>query len=86
MYYKNGQLIQEVRSNILTYYFKTGITKAFGPFIDGKMEGEWKFYRVDGQLWQIGNFKGNNKHGKWIRYNRDGVIEYDKMFDNNRLI
>lgn len=39
------------------------------------LEGEWIFYRQSGQLWQIGNFQNNKKHGKWIRFNKDNQVE-----------
>jgi antitoxin component YwqK of YwqJK toxin-antitoxin module len=82
--YKNGQIISKIENNRLTYYFKTGIVKAEGAYLDGMMEGEWKFYRENGQLWQVGHFKAGEKHGSWIRYDRDGHIEYDELFVNGK--
>lgn len=84
--YTNGQLIYEHNDDILTYYYKNGKIKARGPSIEGKMQGEWKFYRETGQLWQIGNFKDNLKHGQMIRYDRNNQVEYDKKFNNGKLI
>jgi len=40
------------------------------------MTGEWKWYRENGKLWQVGNFKDNVKDGKWERYYPSG-----KLFD-----
>ena len=51
--YANGQPVYELADNKLTYYFKNGKVKAFGPFINNLMEGEWIFYRETGQLWQV---------------------------------
>ncbi|MGA9648981.1 hypothetical protein [Pedobacter sp.] len=50
------------------------------------MQGEWKFYGESGQLWQVGNFKDNQKHGKWIRYNKQEHLEYDEFFINGKII
>jgi antitoxin component YwqK of YwqJK toxin-antitoxin module len=45
------------------------------------MEEEWIFYRETGQLWQVGNFKGGQKHGPWVRYNKQDALEYQEVFD-----
>lgn len=84
--YTNGQKVYELEGDKLTYYYKNGNLKAEGLFINEKMEGEWKFYRETEQLWQIGNFKGNKKHGLWTRYNRDNEIEYRENFEEDKLI
>ena len=84
--YTNGQIIKEIKNNILTYFYKNGKVKAKGIFENNKMEGEWIFYRETGQLWQIANFKNNMKHGHWIRYDREGKVEYNESFDENKII
>jgi antitoxin component YwqK of YwqJK toxin-antitoxin module len=82
--YKNGQIVSKLENDRLTYYFKTGIVKAEGAFLDGLMEGEWRFFREDGQLWQVGHFWAGEKHGSWIRYDRNGQVEYDEQFVNGK--
>jgi antitoxin component YwqK of YwqJK toxin-antitoxin module len=84
--YANGQKIYDQKGDVLTYYFKNGKVKAEGISINGMMEGEWKFYRETGQLWQVGNFKHNQKHGPWIRYDRKDQLEYEENFDNGKLL
>jgi len=83
--YSNGQKTFEQVGKELTYFFKNGKTKAEGVSINGIMEGEWKFYRETGQLWQVGNFKEGQKHGPWIRYDKKGKIEYQETFINGNL-
>jgi antitoxin component YwqK of YwqJK toxin-antitoxin module len=83
--YKNGQLISEQKGNFLTYYFKTGLVKAKGKSIDGTMEGKWIFNRESGQLWQTGHFKKNKKHGSFVRYDKNGKIEYRAKFADGKL-
>lgn len=85
-HYINGQKIQEQKGDRLTYFFKDGKVKAEGPFLNGLMEGEWKFYRESGQLWQIGNFKNGQKHGSWIRYDKKDGLEYDETFANGKIV
>ena len=84
--YSNGQKVQELNGNKLTYFFKNGKVKAEGPLINGKMEGEWKFYRETGQLWQIGNFKNDMKNGTWLRYDKDNKLEYQEIFKDNKIV
>lgn len=85
-FYANGQKIHELTGDQLTYFFKNGKIKAVGPYVDGKMEGEWIFYRETGQLWVVGNFKNNKKHGSWIRYDKNGKTEYHENFENNKVL
>lgn len=85
--YANGQQISSQRGNILTYYFKTGIVKAQGPVVgDEQMEGKWVFYRENGMLWQVGNFKNGQKQGTWIRYDKLGQIEYEAEFSEGKEV
>ena len=80
--YSNGQKTYEQSGDQLTYYFKNGKVKAEGRSVHELMEGEWIFYRETGQLWQVGNFKGGQKHGPWIRYDKQDVLEYQEVFDH----
>jgi antitoxin component YwqK of YwqJK toxin-antitoxin module len=83
--YVNGQKTYEQVGDKLTYFFKDGKIKAEGISINGIMEGEWKFYRESGQLWQVGNFENNQKQGKWVRYNQQGIKEYEEQFISGKL-
>jgi antitoxin component YwqK of YwqJK toxin-antitoxin module len=84
-YYANGQKIHELDGDRLTFYFKNGKIKAEGQYLK-EMEGEWRFYRETGQLWQIGNFKNGKKNGLFIRYDRSDKIEYQESFENGKII
>jgi antitoxin component YwqK of YwqJK toxin-antitoxin module len=84
-HYVNGQKTYKQVSDKLTYFFKNGKIKAEGISINGIMEGEWKFYRENEQLWQVGNFKDNQKQGSWIRYNKQGNLEYEETFENGKI-
>ncbi|HLF52609.1 hypothetical protein [Flavobacterium sp.] len=84
--YANGQKIYELNGNKLTYFFKDGTLKAEGRFENGLMEGEWKFYRATGQLWQIGNFKNSMKNGTFMRYDKNDQLEYQENFEDNKIV
>ncbi|HRI21103.1 MAG TPA: hypothetical protein PLA68_09110 [Panacibacter sp.] len=84
--YSNGQKTFEQTGEELTYFFKNGKIKAKGISINGIMEGEWKFYRETGQLWQVGNFKEGRKHDSWVRYDKKDKLEYQEIFANGKLV
>ena len=84
--YSNGQKTFEQTGDRLTYFFKNGKIKAEGFFINEIMEGEWKFYRETGQLWQVGNFNAGQKHGSWLRYDKMDRLEYKESFLNGKLV
>lgn len=86
MKYANGQKKAELVHEYMTHFFNDGTVKAEGPYVQGQMQGEWKFYRKTGQLWQVGNFKSDIKEGSWIRYNKDGELEYSETFKENKII
>ncbi len=85
-HYKNGQVIHILENDIMTYYYKDGSLKARGPVLGENMEGEWLFYRENGQIAQIGHFKNGLKHGSWIRYDKDMNIEYDETFFEHKIV
>lgn len=84
--YANGQKVFEFDGKTLTYFFKNGTVKAEGLFLGNQMEGEWKFYRETGQLWQVGNFRQGKKHGTIVRFDLDGKPEYQESFEDGKLI
>lgn len=84
--YVNGQKTYEQVGDKLIYFFKDGKIKAEGISIKGLMQGEWKFYRESGQLWQVGNFLDNVKNGKWVRYDKQGHIEFEEVFKQGAII
>lgn len=84
--YANGQKVYELAGDRLTYFFVDGRVKAEGPWVDGLMEGEWRFYRQTGQLWVIGNFKHGEKHGSWTRWDKNDNIEYQETFADGKVV
>lgn len=85
-FYKNGQRIAIQNNDFLTYYFKNGKVKASGISINEVMQGEWKFYRETGELWQIGNFKNGLKEGSWVRFDNNNQVEYNETFKEGKIL
>jgi antitoxin component YwqK of YwqJK toxin-antitoxin module len=86
MHYKNGQVISKMVGNTKTVFYKNGKIRAKGKSINGHMEGKWIFFRETGQLWVIGNFKKDTKHGLWVRYNRKDKEEYRENFADGKIV
>ncbi|WP_019562292.1 toxin-antitoxin system YwqK family antitoxin [Caldimonas manganoxidans] len=83
-HYANGQPVFVQTGERLTYFFKTGLKKAEGISIDGVMQGEWRFWRETGELWQVGHFRDGLKHGEWLRFARDGSVEKRETFADGK--
>jgi len=84
--YANGQPMFRRTGDTYIHFLKNGKIKAKGKMISGRMEGEWIFNRLSGQLWQVGNFKHGQKHGNWLRYDKAGNLEYETEFDGGKLV
>ncbi len=84
--YANGQKVYELSGDTLTYFYRNGKLRAEGLYVNSMMEGEWKFYRQTGQLWQVGNYNNGNKNGSFVRYDRHDMIEYDEIFENGVIV
>ena len=84
--YANGQPVYVYDGHRLTYFYKNGRVKAEGPYENELMEGEWLFYRENGQLWQTGHFRGGVKHGAWVRLDREGREEYNEQFADGKQV
>jgi periplasmic protein TonB len=67
----------------------------FGPMISKELykdeankiaHGEWVFYKPDGYMDSMCNFRNNMAHGKWYFFNDTGRLYKEKEFRNGRLI
>lgn len=86
IFYTIGQKVYGYDGTKLTYYYKSGKSKAECPFINNMMEGEWRFYRENGELWQTGNFKNNMKHRHRIRFSKSDKPDYNETFEYNKVV
>lgn len=85
-FYKNGQKALQVKGSTVTHFYKNGGVRAKGRMTKDMMQGKWIFYRETGQLWQVGHFKDNLKHGAFIRYNRNDQVEYQETFALGKIV
>lgn len=63
----------EVVKGYTIKYHANGTTKwSKGKISNGKPEGYWEWYRMNGTLKRSGHFKGGEPVGEWITYGPDG--------------
>lgn len=61
-----------------TYYHDNGEVAQHGFFnAEGKLQGTWKSYDVNGNKVALGNYENGKKTGKWIFWNGDKLTEVD---------
>jgi antitoxin component YwqK of YwqJK toxin-antitoxin module len=52
---------------------RDGSVRARGPVVDGKPDGYWEWFRLDGTRLRSGHFAGGRQAGEWITYDRAGA-------------
>ncbi len=60
-----------------TYYYENGAIQQEGFFKDGKLEGKWISYDVDGNKKSMAEYKNGEKTGKWFFWNDKSLAEVD---------
>ena len=55
-----------------------------GSYKNGKEEGAWISYHVNGQLAYKGNFKNGKEEGAWISYHVDGQLFSKGNYKNGK--
>ncbi len=65
----------EVVRGFTIKYHANGKTRwSKGKVADGKPNGYWEWYRLDGTLKRSGNFKNGEPVGEWTTYDSKGKI------------
>lgn len=66
-----------------TYYHDNGQMQQQGHFKDGKLEGSWVAYDINGNKKSIGEYTNGQKTGKWFFWNDKSLSEVDYL--NSRV-
>jgi antitoxin component YwqK of YwqJK toxin-antitoxin module len=62
----------------VTYYYENGVVKQHGFFNEnGKLQGTWTSYNIEGDKLAIGNYDNGQKVGKWFFWSDDTLKEVD---------
>ncbi len=52
---------------------RDGSIRARGPVVDGKPQGYWEWFRLDGTMLRSGSFEAGRQVGEWTTYDRSGA-------------
>ena len=67
-------------------YHDHGPLRYEGQLIEGKYEGVWKYYSVEGYLSSEVNFKNGERHGTWKYFDKDGNLTETEEYIEGKLI
>ena len=71
----NQAKTEEIVDGYTIKYHANGITRwSTGTIVDGKPDGYWEWYRLDGTLKRSGTFDMGEPVGEWITYDQDGKV------------
>ena len=63
----------EIVDGFTIKYHANGQTKwSKGKIVDGKPDGYWEWYRLDGTLKRSGHFDMGEAVGEWVTYDQQG--------------
>jgi antitoxin component YwqK of YwqJK toxin-antitoxin module len=63
----------EIIDGYLIKYHANGKTRwSKGKVVDGKPDGYWEWYRLDGTLKRSGHFSMGEAVGEWVTYDQQG--------------
>ncbi|WP_432710842.1 hypothetical protein [Pedobacter sp.] len=63
----------EIINDVAIKYHANGTTIwSKGKIVDGKPEGYWEWFRIDGTLKRSGSFEKGEPFGEWITYDSTG--------------
>lgn len=55
-------------------YHKDGSIWAKGDMLNGKMDGYWEWFRINGTKMRSGNFDNGKQVREWITYDKKGKV------------
>lgn len=69
---KKGDLTQ------VTYFHDNGIVEQKGAFdVNGKLQGEWTSFDIEGNKVAVGTYEAGKKVGKWFFWSNNTLREVD---------
>jgi len=67
--------VQEIIDGFTIKYHANGKTIwSKGKIVDGKPEGYWEWYRIDGTIKRSGHFEKGESIGEWTTYDLEGKV------------
>jgi len=78
-----------VENNQIKYisYFDSGEVKQKGTYdLEGKRDGKWNEYNLNGEITSAVSFHHGLKHGEWIIYNDEGQLVSKMYYDMGKRV
>lgn len=66
-----------------TYYYENGKVQQEGFFKNGKLEGIWISFDINGNKLSVANYENGEKTGKWLFWNGNKLNEVE--YSNSRI-
>ena len=63
-----------------TLFWKEGMRKETGHYLEGKRDGNWTFYATDGRVEQEGGYRAGAWHGTWKWYHENGALHRNEGY------
>ena len=57
-----------------------------GTYKNGKRDGVWEMYHLNGQLWMEGTYKDGKKEGVWEYYWDNGQLSVKETYKDGKVI
>lgn len=67
-------------------YYKNGVIKAKGTYVNSRKEGKWIYYYENGRKEQEGNLKDNQLSGEWNWYYPNGKLQRKEFYNRKELL
>ena len=81
----NEPIIEAVGKSVkATYYYDNGKVQQEGFFVDGKLDGKWISYDVNGNVVTIAEYTQGQKSGKW-QYFDNAIAVREVDYSNNQI-
>ena len=66
-----------------TNHYADGALQSTGFLLDGRMHGEWAFYRKDGSVMRIGSLDRDRQVGTWRTFDRSGRLVKETVYPSD---
>jgi antitoxin component YwqK of YwqJK toxin-antitoxin module len=73
-------MLSDVEPELAIDHYDSGEVRFRGANLNGRMHGEWAFYRRDGSLMRSGRFEHGRQVGVWRTFDREGQVVKETDF------
>ncbi len=79
------QVIDGLKQGEYRGYYKSGVLKKLGYYVDDKLDGKYEEYFNNGKIYFIENFKNGIQVGEYLKYYNTGQLKISSYYENNEL-